>query len=73
MPARIDKALEELYRADVEARAAELAHYFAEAEPVLGAEKLVRYSLTAGEQALAAHAWEEALSHFQRGLDSKEG
>jgi predicted ATPase len=40
---------------------------------VLGAEKLVRYSRAAGEQALAADAWEEASSFFQRALDAKEG
>ncbi len=60
--------MEELHGADVEAHAAELAHHFAEAEPVLGGLKLVHYSLMAGERALATYAWEEALGHFQRGL-----
>jgi predicted ATPase len=69
--ARIAEALEALYGADVEAHAAELAHHFAEAEPVLGIEKLVNYSLLAGERALAAYAWEEAQAHFQRGLAAK--
>ena len=71
--ARIGVALEELYGAEVETHAAELAHHFAEAEPVLGTEKLVRYSLAAGEQALAAYAWEEALFVFDRALAAKEG
>ena len=71
--ARIGVALEELYAADVETHAAELAHHFAEAEPVLGAEKLVFYSLAAGEQALAAYAWEEALFLFDRAMAAKEG
>ena len=71
--ARIGEALEQLYTAEVETHAAELAYHFAEAEPVLGAEKLVRYSLAAGEQALAAYAWEEASSLFQRALDAKQG
>jgi tetratricopeptide (TPR) repeat protein len=71
--ARIAEALEALYGAQSEARAAELAHHFVEAQMVLGTEKLVRYSLIAGERALAAYAWEEALRHFQRGLAAKEG
>ncbi len=70
--ARIGEALEELYGPEAEARAAELAHHFAQAEPVLGTEKLVRYSLLAGERALAAYAYEEALVHFQRALAAKE-
>ena len=32
---------------------------------------LVRYSLMAGERALAAYAWEEAHAHFQRGLNAR--
>jgi len=73
MHARIGEALEEVYGNTGEAHASELAYHFAEAEPVLGIEKLVRYSLLAGEQAMVAFAWEEALEHFQRGLDAKEG
>jgi len=69
--ARIAEALEELYGADVAAHAAELAHHFAEAEAVLGIEKLVRYSLLAGDRALAAYAWEEAQANFERALLAK--
>jgi hypothetical protein len=50
--ARIDEALEELYGVDVEAHAAELAYHFTEAVTVSGLEKLVRYSVPSGEQAL---------------------
>ena len=70
--ARIAEVLEELYGAEAESHAAELAHHFAEAEAILGTEKLVDYSLLAGERALAAHAHEEALGHFQRALGAKE-
>jgi tetratricopeptide (TPR) repeat protein len=66
--ARIAEALETMYGAQAEAHAAELAHHFAEAQTVLGTVKLVRYSLLAGNRALEAYAWEEALAHFQRGL-----
>jgi tetratricopeptide (TPR) repeat protein len=71
--ARIAEALEELYGADAESHAAELAHHFAEAEGVLGTDKLIRYSLLAGERTMAIYAYEEALAHFQRGLTAKEG
>ena len=69
--ARIAEALEALYGADVESHAAELAHHFAEAETVLGPEKLVRYSALAGEIALTEHALEQALAHFERALAAK--
>ena len=71
--ARIAEALGEIYGVNVEAHAAELAHHCAEAEPVLGPDKLVHYSLLAGKRALAYYAWEEARSHFERGLEAKEG
>jgi len=70
--ARIAQALENLYGDDAEAHAAELAHHFVESQSVLGAEKAVRYSLLAGERALATYAHEDALAHFQRGLTAKE-
>ncbi|MFQ6029569.1 MAG: hypothetical protein ACE5Q6_19000, partial [Dehalococcoidia bacterium] len=69
--AQIAEALETLYGADAESHAAELAHHFAEAEAVLGADKLVKYSLLAGEKALTAYAWEQAQSHFERGLAAR--
>jgi tetratricopeptide (TPR) repeat protein len=69
--ARIAEALEAMYGPDASGHAAELAHHFAEAESVLGSEKLVKYSLLAGERALAAYAWEEALAHFQRALAAR--
>ncbi len=69
--ARIGAALEEQYGTSAELQAAELAYHFGQAEPVLGPEQLVRYSLLAGEQALATFAWEEAREHFQRGLEAK--
>ena len=38
---------------------------------MLGPAKLVRYSLAAGESALAAYAHEQALAHFERALSAK--
>ena len=65
--------MEEHYGAASEAHAAELAHHFAEAETVLGTEKLVHYSLAAGERALAIYAYEQAQGHFERALAAREG
>jgi len=69
--ARIAQALEELYGSDSDAHSAELAHHYSEAEAMIGSEKLVHYSLLAGERALAAYAWEEAQAQFARGLAAK--
>jgi tetratricopeptide (TPR) repeat protein len=68
---RIAEALEEQYGSNVDSHAPEIAHHFAEAETVTGTDKLVRYSLLAGEQALVTYAHEEALGHFERGLAAK--
>ena len=62
--AGIGEALEGLYGAEADAHATELAHHFAEAEAVAGIEKLVHYSRIAGEKALIARAYEEALTQF---------
>jgi DNA-binding CsgD family transcriptional regulator len=67
---RIGEALETLYEGNVAAHATELAYHFTEAEPVSGPEKLVHYSLLAGEQMLATYSWEEAMAYFQRGLEA---
>jgi tetratricopeptide (TPR) repeat protein len=69
--ARIAHALEGHYGDRAVDHAAELAHHFGEAEAVLGADGLVRYSALAGEAALAAHAPEQALAHFERALAAK--
>ena len=65
------ETLEELYGDTAEVHAAELAHHYAEAEAVLGTDKLACYSLLAGEKALATYAYEEAQSHFEIGLQSR--
>jgi len=70
--ARIAQALEQLYADEVEDHATELAYQFAEAESVLGSERVLRYSRLAGEQAIRAHAYDEAIGHFERALASKE-
>jgi len=66
--ARIAEALERIYAGDEANRAAELGRHFFEAQSVLGVDKLARFSLMAGERAMASHAYEDALAHFERGL-----
>jgi eukaryotic-like serine/threonine-protein kinase len=70
--ARIGDALERLYAGEADRHAAELAYHFAEAQTLLEPAKLVRYSLVAGEEALAAHAHEQALAHFERALAARD-
>ena len=70
--ARLGEALEQMHGSNLEAYAAEMARHFAEAESVVGPEKLARYSLMAGEQALATYAYEDALTHFQSGLAARD-
>jgi len=70
--AAIGESLEQLHQTNLEDYAAELARHFAEAESVLGPEKLARYSLMAGERALASYTYEDALIHFQRGLAARD-
>ena len=63
---------EKLYSGDIEVHAVELAYHAAEAEAMIGPEKLLRYSILAGEQFLESYAWEDAFAHFQRALDARE-
>ena len=67
------ETLEQLHQENLNEHAAELAHHFAEAGVALGRDKLVRYSLMAGELALASYAYEQAQVHFNRVLAAKEG
>ena len=71
--ARVGETLEERYGHSASLHATELAFHFNETQGVLGEQKMVQYSLLAGEQALAAYAHQEAVEHFQRALSAKEG
>ena len=63
--ARIAEGLEEMYGNVAEPHAGDLVYHFAEAEPVVGTGKLMKYIMLAGERALEAYAQEEALGHFR--------
>ena len=64
--AAILERLEEQARPQLEERAEELAYHAAAAEALVGSSRVVRYSRLAGERMIAAHAFEEALPHFER-------
>jgi len=71
--ARIAEVLEDLYGSQAEAHAAEIIYHLAESATMTSTSKLIHYSSVAGERALKAYAWEEALTYFQQGLSAKEG
>jgi class 3 adenylate cyclase/DNA-binding CsgD family transcriptional regulator/tetratricopeptide (TPR) repeat protein len=71
--ARIAQALEALYGTDADAHATELVDHCIAAEPVLGRARAAHYSQVAGEQALASHAYDEALRHLQYALAATHG
>ncbi|MDA1279588.1 MAG: DUF2791 family P-loop domain-containing protein [Chloroflexi bacterium] len=57
--------LEDSLGIDAAGRSSELAWHFKEASPVVGNEKMVHYSLIAGQSALRSFAYSEALNHFE--------
>jgi len=70
--ATIARALESLLGDRVEGRAAELARHAACAGALIAPVMLAKYSCIAGERLLAAHAFEEALGHFERAWRTRE-
>jgi tetratricopeptide (TPR) repeat protein len=69
--ARISLSLELLYADDLESHAAELAHHFAQAEAATGSDKMITYSIMAGNRAMSKFAWEDAGYHFENALEAK--
>lgn len=70
---RIAESLEELYAVNLEVHASRIACHFAQAAPGTDVEKLTRYSLMAGDRALATYGFEDAVSHYERALTAREG
>jgi tetratricopeptide (TPR) repeat protein len=62
------ETLEALYRPNVEAHLAELAHHFFEAVPAGGATKAIDYAEAAGHRACVLLAYEEAIRLFRMAL-----
>ncbi len=70
--AEVAQALEAMYGARSDDHAAELASHYSQAEAVTGPGPVVRYSLAAGEKALAAYAFEDGVAHFERALEAQK-
>ena len=71
--ARVAKAFEKMPGGRITDRAPELAHHAARAGRLIGSEKLVKYATIAGQHMLAVHAPEEALPHFERAWQARQG
>lgn len=69
---RLAETFERLYGNAASEHAAELAHHFGEAQLAGGASGMVKYSVLAGKNSMAAHAWEEAVDHFLRALAANQ-
>jgi len=69
---RVGETLEALYGERPSEYAEELAYHFAEAAPIAGPDRLVKYAMLAGNRALETYAHEEAQAHFERGLTARE-
>src|SRR5262245_27987444 len=71
--ATIARCLETLPGDGADDRAAELAQNAACAGALIEPAMLAKYSCIAGERLLSVHAFEEALSHFERASQAREG
>jgi DNA-binding CsgD family transcriptional regulator len=64
--AAVLELLEERLGARADEHAVDLAYHALRAEALVGAWRVVKYSRLAGERMLTAHAFEEAVGHFER-------
>ncbi len=69
MHGRVGEALEEVVGSEGESHEAELAHHFSQSTTPAHGERAVRYCETAGRQALAGSAFEDAARLFRQALD----
>lgn len=67
---RVGMALEALHREAHEPPLAELARHFFHAAPVGETDKAVAYARRAGAQALGQLGYEDAVRHYERGLEA---
>lgn len=65
---QIGEALEALYAGSIDAHLPELAHHFYQAAPGGDVEKAIGYARRAGDRAMAAVAWEEAIANYDRAM-----
>jgi class 3 adenylate cyclase/tetratricopeptide (TPR) repeat protein len=66
--ARVGESIEKLTPSTLDEHVADLAYHFDQAGLVVDQQKSLRYSILAGERALVAAAFEDALAHFERAL-----
>jgi len=71
--ARIAETLERMYGEKADESAAVLAYHYSEAEAILGTEKLVHYSVVAGDRAFTGAGFEDAETHYQNASDAIKG
>ncbi|MDO8615442.1 MAG: protein kinase [Dehalococcoidia bacterium] len=69
---QIGDVLEELYSDSADPHLAELAYHFAEAAPGGDVDKAMDYARRAGQRALSLLAYEEAVGHYERALQTLE-
>jgi len=69
----VGEALERMHGQQAAEQASTLVHHFVQGALVGGTGKVVHYSICAGEHALATHAYEEAVGHFERALEARSG
>ena len=69
---RIGEAIERLSGADLDSRAAELAHHFLKATPAGGDDGAIRYSILAARRAAAQLAFEDASRHYRTAIELLE-
>ena len=65
---RVAEAIEKTYARNLDEHAGDLAHHLYQAGTAAEPEKTVHYLTLAGEQAMAAAAFEDALSHYECAL-----
>lgn len=69
---KVARALEALHADDLAPHYAQLAHHYAAAGPGADTEKAIDYAVKAAERAMVQFAWEAAVSHYERALQSLE-
>ncbi len=69
---QIGEALEQLYGANPEPHLAELAYHFSEAMQGGDVERAIGYAVRAGDRAAALMAHEQAVHHYEMGLQALE-
>jgi DNA-binding CsgD family transcriptional regulator len=69
---RVGEILEEVYRTNLEPYLAQLAHHFGMAGQSGDVEKAITYAAHAGARASSLLAYEEAVRHYERALQTLE-